>query len=314
MNIGPSSVTFTDYLNLFLPRDDDQFVEYVIINIRLPRTLLAVFIGGGIGLCGAVLQLLLQNRLAEPSVTGASGAAACAAVGVIFFRHELAEIGINTTFLRTLLAMAAAAITLGIVASVISMSEFGHSETIILVGLAFNSIFASCIGWLTYAANDVQLRDITFWTLGSVAGHSKSDMAVALVIIALASIGLLFMSRRLNFISAGTSFAAMSGLSIPISMLILLALTSMIVGVSVSVAGMISFVGLMAPNIARQVVGVDALKLILSSFGIGAIIMLGSDILLRLVFDNIEPPIGVFLGVIGAPFFIWILLTTRKLI
>ncbi len=294
-----------------LPVAYDAQQSGVLWLLRLPRVLLAVLVGGGLALGGASMQGMFRNPLADPALTGVSSGAALGAVSSIVFAGAL---GFRALPWWTL---PAGAFVGGLLATVL-VSQLGRSGTgtsvagLLLAGIAVNAFCGAGIGLATFVANDAQLRSITFWSLGSLGGANWS-MCALLLLLTLGCGWVLFrQSRVLNALLLGEAEASHLGFRVETCKRLLLACTALLVGASVSVVGIVGFIGLVAPHLSRLVLGPDHRFLLPVSTLLGALLLLVADTLCRTVAAPAEIPVGVATALLGAPFFLGLLRRERR--
>jgi iron complex transport system permease protein len=289
--------------------------EAVLLTIRLPRVLLAVLVGAALAVCGAALQGLYRNPLADPALIGISSGASVAAVAFIVLGAGLvpgwlAGIGgisaLSAATFAGALGSAVLVYRLALVKGKVLVS------TMLLAGIGVNAVAMAVTGVFTYNANDAQLRSITFWTLGSLGGATWNQVWGALPFIGGAVLILPLLAKPLNAFSLNEQNAAHLGIRTERVKRIILVLTALAVGASVAVAGVIGFVGLLVPNIIRIIAGPDHRQVLpLSALG-GALLLVVADVVARTAFGASELPIGILTALLGGPFFIYLLLKERK--
>ena len=279
--------------------------ETIVVDLRLPRVLTAMVVGGGLAVSGAAFQGLLRNPLADPYVLGtASGAAFGAAIAVIIpVRVLILEFGL----LHGLAFLGA----LGAVFVVYKLSRVGATSpmtSLLLTGYAVSSLLAAGLAMAMYLSG-AGLRQIFAYLLGGFDAASWGRLAVAAPLIALASLGILLRARSLNGMLLGEEAAAHLGVDVRRERALLLALASLATAAAVAVSGLIGFVGLVAPHVVRLVVGPNARLVLPLAALLGASLMVAADLAARLLGDI---PVGVITAVIGAPFFLALLRRTRS--
>ena len=283
-------------------RSLDVVSQHVLLDIRLPRIALAVVAGAALGVTGAAMQALFRNPLAEPGLVGlSSGASLGAVMAIILTSGGLLIIG-GFAFLGAL-----AATYLAYLLGMRSTSASG----LLLAGIAINTIVFSLMGLMIVQASDVQLRDITFWNMGSLAG---ATWLVLWVLSPLVLIGMgLLMSRWrvLNALLLGDRAAFHLGYNLKTIRWQLLTLVALTAGPLVAVTGGIGFVGLVVPHLVRMVLGADHRWVMPASALTGALALVLSDGVARVVMAPAELPIGLVTSLVGGPFFIWLLLKGR---
>ena len=281
----------------------------IVFTLRLPRTLLALEVGAALALSGAALQAFMQNPLADPALTGASSGAALGAAAVFYYAlfPTLAD-----------LALPCAAL-LGALASLILLFLFAgfpkktlFPETLILAGIAISTLGGAALATLlNFAPNPFAMQELVFWLLGSVANRGFSPLYFLTPALVLGGL-LIFKTRHfLNALSLGTAAAQSMGFSVFKMSLLLIFGASLLVGSSVAAAGSIGFVGLVVPHIARKLFGSTPAQSLLPSALLGALLVLFSDIVVRLL-PGMELKLGIVTALIGAPFFVFLLCQQRR--
>lgn len=289
--------------------------ESVLMAIRLPRVIMAVLIGSSLSVSGAAMQGLFRNPLADPGLMGISSGASLAAVAAIVL-----GIHSNTFFSAVLGVYALSAVTfLGALITAVLVYKIAQSggktiiATMLLAGIAINSLAGAGTGLFTYAANDVQLRSITFWMLGSLGGASWSNVVGILPFTLLPVLILPRMAKSLNAFSLGEANAAHLGTNTELVKKTVVLLTALCVGASVAVAGVIGFIGLVVPHIIRLTIGPDNRHLLLLAPVLGALLLVSADLAARTLFIPTELPIGIITSLIGAPVFLYIVIKELRI-
>lgn len=277
----------------------DDVSQHVLLDIRLPRIVLAVVAGAALGLTGATMQALFRNPLAEPGLVGlSSGASLGAVLAIILTSGGLLIIG-GFAFLGAL-ATTYLAYLLGI--------RSNNVSGLLLAGIAINTIVFSLMGLMIMQASDVQLRDITFWNMGSLAGATWPVLWVLSPLV-LTGMGLLMSRwRLLNALLLGDQATFHLGYNLQTIRWQLLTLVALTAGPLVAVTGGIGFVGLVVPHLVRMVLGADHRWVMPASALTGALALVLSDGVSRVVMAPAELPIGLVTSLVGGPFFIWLLL------
>ncbi|MFC0218535.1 FecCD family ABC transporter permease [Pseudochelatococcus lubricantis] len=283
----------------------DSLASLILVELRLPRALLGAATGFGLGLAGAAMQGLLRNPLAEPGVMGISGAAALGAV--VMFYAGLTGVFV---FALPLGGMAGAA-----AASVILFALAGRglgTMALVLAGVAINSLAGALTSLaLNLSPNPYAALEIVFWLMGSLADRSLADIALVLVPAAPGWWLLLTAGRALDALSLGEDVAQSLGFNLRWLRIRLILGTALAVGSAVAVTGMIGFVGLVAPHLARPLAGREPGRVLPAAGFVGAILTLGADILLRLLPTQPELNLGVVTALVGAPFLFLLLRRLR---
>ncbi|WP_439837520.1 FecCD family ABC transporter permease [Aeromonas enteropelogenes] len=314
---GPMALTMSESIKaLFVGQESGIAAHKLLIvqEIRLPRTLLCIAVGGILGLCGAVMQGLFRNPLADPGIIGVSGGAALGAALAIVLLTPLSQqwqatLGIG---LLPLLAFLGGALTTTLV-YLLGTREGGTSVTVMLLaGVAITALSGAVIGLLTYLADDQMLRDLSLWQMGTLAAGKPADVALAL--LTLATLIWLFLrdANPLNALLLGEGEARHLGVDVQALKRRLILLTAAGVGVAVAVSGMIGFIGLVVPHLVRLMAGPNHVRLLPLSALLGAALLLGADMLARTLLAPAELPVGIITALLGAPFFIWLLIKGRR--
>lgn len=279
--------------------------QSVVWSLRLSRALVAALAGAGLAICGAILQALLRNPLAEPFVLGISAGASTGAVCVIVL-----GIGAGSMSLQ-FGAFAGAFAAFGLVALLSSGATSGPNHTI-LAGVAASQLFNALTSYIvTTSGNAQQARDVMFWLLGSFGGVRWPDFQLLLIVVAISLAICIWMGRALDAFTFGDVDAAALGVPVTRIRLILFAVTALMTATIVSMVGAIGFVGLVVPHAARYVVGPMHLRLLPACAVVGAIFMVVADIASRVVAGQQTVPIGVVTALVGVPFFAIILYRAR---
>lgn len=317
---GPVSIPALDIVSLILERlgltqsEVPEQTRLIVESIRLPRTLLGVLVGGSLAIGGAAMQGLFRNPLADPSIIGvASGAALGAAIAIVL--GGLLFSGLPTllqNYSVSLLAFAGSILTTWVVYKMGTTSSGTSVATMLLAGVAITALAGAGLGVLTYIADDATLRNLTFWQMGSIAGATWNSVMVCLSLLLPVILLLCRYGSVLNAMLLGESEARHLGINVQGVKLKLILLTALVVGVSVSVAGIIGFVGLVVPHLIRLLVGPDHNVLLPASAMLGGILLLLADIVARIIVNPAELPIGIVTALMGGPFFISLLWQQRK--
>ena len=290
--------------------------QLVLWSIRIPRIAAAAMVGGLLAASGAIMQGLFRNPLADPALVGVSSGGAFAAAAAIVFTDS--QIGESLRFMQNQL-LPVAAFTGSLATTVILYriaSRSGRTSIAIflLAGIAIAAIANAGIGLLVFIADDRQLRDITFWLLGSLSGATWSKLATLAPVLGIALIACLSIARGLDVLVLGEAEAFHSGVDVERLKRISIVLVSAMTGVAVSVCGVVGFVGIVVPHLLRLVIGPAHRLLLPASMLLGAVLMVGADTLARTIVAPAELPIGILTAAIGAPFFLAMLLRQRGLV
>lgn len=306
ISIPPAMVVKTVLAHLFNTIPDGSEINRtfatVIMDVRLPRILSALLVGGGLALAGGIFQAILLNPLADPYTLGiSSGAAFGASTAFILAIFGLA---IPVSFSVPILAFIGAIGTLAAVFYLSAGDVRLSSNTLILSGVIVAAILSAAIGFIKYMA-DEEVNIIIFWLMGSFTGKSWQDVLLLLSIIMPCSIFSCYFARDLNIMALGTTTADTLGVDTAKLRRQLLVSASLVTAICVAVSGVIGFIGLIVPHMLRMVSGPDNRILLPASFLGGAILLLGADTVTRAVLPH-ELPIGVLTALIGGPCFCYI--------
>lgn len=278
----------------------------IFSEIRLPRTLLGLLVGASLGLSGAALQGYLRNPLAEPGIIGISGGAALGAVLAIH-TGLAATLAIGLPIGGLLGAAGAMAVVLWLA------GERGGPITLILSGVAVASLSTALIALvLTLSQNPFAAVEIIYWLMGSLTDRSMTHVWLAAPPILIGMFVLARLGRDLDALTLGEDVAANLGTSLPRLRLMLVAGTALVVGAATAVSGTIGFVGLIVPHILRPLVGHVPSRLLPASALGGAALVLAADLALRVVSPGGGIRLGVLTALIGTPFFVWLVVSTRR--
>ncbi|MGN6145517.1 MAG: FecCD family ABC transporter permease [Mesorhizobium sp.] len=294
----------------------DMRTRVIIQDIRLPRVLMGVLVGASLAVSGAVMQGLFRNPLADPGLIGISAGASLGAVAVIV---------LGATMLAPVVALLGpmtlplAAFVGGLVATLILYriaTRQGRTSvaTMLLAGIALAALAMALTGVLVYMADDRQLRDLTFWQLGSLAGATWQKIGTAGPVIVAALAATPFLARGLNALALGEATAGHLGIPVQRLKYVAIVSVSAAVGAAVAVSGGIGFVGIVVPHLLRLAIGPDHRYLLPASALLGAAMLLVADAVCRTIVAPAELPIGIITAAVGGPFFLWILLRKRGIV
>ena len=283
--------------------------QNIILNIRLPRVLCVTLAGASLSLCGAAMQGLLRNPLADGSTMGVSSGAALGAVIAMATGFTLPGSSYGGVMISAM-AFAFGSLTL-IIGLSYALDRSLSTSSIILIGVIFTMFISSVISLIITFASD-HTRSLSFWTLGSFSGVNYDQAKLLLAALAVCGAVILRHSRELDSFAVGEENARHIGVNIKKVKLVILITVSALIGVCVSVSGTVSFVGLVMPHIARMLVGPGHRRLLSASMFSGAIFLLLADLAARTVLSPIELSIGVVTSLVGAVAFVVIFYRTRK--
>lgn len=284
----------------------DPIHQSVIWDYRLSRSLVAACCGAGLALCGAILQSLLRNALAEPYVLGVSAGASTGAVSIIVLGLGAGSITISAG------AFVGAFASFAFVALLSNGARGGAGKTI-LAGVAASQLFNALTSYIvSTSANAQQARDVMFWLLGSFGGVRWPEFQLVLVVVLIGFGVCFYFARALDAFAFGDDAAASLGIPVGVVRLILFGVTALMTATIVSIVGSIGFVGLVVPHAARFIVGPSHARLLPTCVVAGGIFMVLADIVSRVVLPQQVLPIGVVTALVGVPFFSIILYRTQR--
>lgn len=305
MLLGPARMSVGDSLGALMEGGDSP-MALVMREIRLPRALLALMIGASLGLAGAAMQGYLRNPLAEPGLIGVSGSAALGAVLAI-------QTGLAGSVALGLPLAALGGALVGVFLVMALAGPRGASLTLILAGIAISALAGALTSLvLNLSPNPFAASEIVFWLMGSLADRSMTHVWLALPFMGLGWALLLPLGRGLDALTLGEDAAEAMGINLRHLRLKLVLGTACVVGAGVAVAGAIGFVGLVVPHILRPLVGAQPSRLLWASALGGAVMLLLSDIAVRLILPERDLKLGVLTALVGAPIFLHLIYKTRR--
>lgn len=312
-----------DRLGLATPWTFEPQQASVMVSIRLPRVVLGLLVGAGLGAVGAGMQGLYRSSLADPALVGiGSGGALGAAVGIVVslaagagtltgIASAEGGAGILGTLAPPVLAVVGALVASFIIYRVSSASGRTVVAAMLLGGIALNALFGALTGLVVLAVRDPQLRDLSFWTLGGLTGATWRGV-ILMVVAAMPVIALLWRTGPgLDALALGPSGASHLGVDVRRQARLVIVAVAVVTGVAVSVAGVIAFVGLISPIAARRILGSSARSVVIGGALIGATAVILADLVARTIVTPAEAPVGLVMAVVGAPAFLWLLMRDR---
>tara|TARA_X000000368_G_scaffold417382_1_gene413605 strand:- start:953 stop:1972 length:1020 start_codon:yes stop_codon:yes gene_type:complete len=290
--------------------------KFIFYEIRLPRVIIAFIVGSILALSGTIMQAIFRNPLADPGLIGVSSGGA---VGAILFIISANYLNAHTFMWlqdsgMIIFPMIGAMATTFLVYKLSQSNGKTNVAVMLLTGLAINAIAGTIIGYATYFSTDDQLRSFTFWSLGSLG---RADWGLVQVLFPLTVIAIIYkisLRRELNLMLLGEREALYLGVNIEKTRRNLIIVTSSIVGLTVSICGMIGFIGLITPHICRLIFGPNHNLLLPLSGMVGGIILVNADLVSRISIPYSELPIGIVTSLIGAPFFLYLIIKTKKVL
>ena len=279
----------------------------IITDIRLPRLIYSVLTGIGLSLVGLLMQTVTRNALADPYVLGVSSGASTGAVFAIIM-GGLPFLGQYNTPIFAALGAA-----LSIILVLLCVGKSNSPVKLILIGMGMTGVFSALTMMIIYGAkHEAQVRSAMFWLLGSFAGIQWSDLPLTAIIITLFMLYIYTFNQDLDVLLLGNHEAAQMGLSVKQLQLSIVIISSIVIATLVSKVGVVGFIGLIIPHLARIIGGPKHKHTLLFSALIGSIVMIWSDVLSRALYSPEEIPIGVLTSLLGAPLFIWIIMNRYK--
>ena len=307
-SVGPVESIRAALFPFFRFEEVTDLQKVVVLQLRIPRIIMAVITGASLGVAGAVMQGMLRNPIVSPYTLGISNGAAFGAAVAI-------AMGVGVLPIRSYLIIANAfvfsLITILVVYG-ISRLRGASTETLILAGVAIGSLFAALISALRYFSDDDELREITFWLMGGLNTVRYEYIFILVpVVVVLTSLCVKF-SWDLNVLSAGEDVAKSIGIDVKRIRVLVLMCSSLLTGSVIAFTGVIGFIGLVAPHMCRIIIGNDHRFLIPSSGLMGALVLLVADTVCRTVIQPAEIPVGILTSVIGVPFFLYLLIRKKR--
>ncbi len=301
LSVGSIAVPFADVVGTFVsPSSVDTATRTIILEIRLPRVLLAVVVGAGLSIAGAVFQALLRNPLAEPYILGISSGGTVGAILAI-------SLGVGLSTITTPLASFIGSLLVTVLVYALAQRH-GHldTHTLLLSGVMVGAFFNAAV-LLIVAVVHQELRNAFFWLMGNLGGATLSAVSVVGPPVLLASAALILQAKNYNLIATGDETALQLGVEVRRVKRVSYLLASFITGLAVSVSGVIGFVGLIIPHVCRMLFGPDHRALLPASMLAGATFMILADVLARTLLAPAEIPVGAVTAAIGAPLFVYLL-------
>ena len=284
-----------------------SMTDTIITDIRLPRLIYSVLTGIGLSLVGLLMQTVTRNALADPYVLGVSSGASTGAVFAIIM-GGLPFLGQYNTPIFAALGAA-----LSIILVLLCVGKSNSPVKLILIGMGMTGVFSALTMMIIYGAkHEAQVRSAMFWLLGSFAGIQWSDLPLTAIIVTLFMLYIYMFNQDLDVLLLGNHEAAQMGLSVKQLQLSIVIISSIVIATLVSKVGVVGFIGLIIPHLARIIGGPKHKHTLVFSALIGSIVMIWSDVLSRALYSPEEIPIGVLTSLLGAPLFIWIIMNRYK--
>lgn len=283
----------------------NSMYESIIWEIRLPRVLLGAICGGGLALCGVLMQCVTKNPISEPYILGISSGASCGAVAIIVLGGA-SGLGITTITTGAFIGSILSGVIVFAVGT--QMGRTTSTTRLVLSGMAISTIFSSLTNLLIYfAKNSNQAKNALFWTIGSLGGAKWDVLLIPFLVLVLVIVLSFIMSKSLDILLLGDDSAVILGINVKLIKSIIIILATLLTSTLVAITGAIGFIGLVVPHICRTICGSDHKKLIVLSSLIGAIFLILCDVLARGLLPPIEIPIGIITSLVGGPFFLYLI-------
>ena len=306
-NFIPLDQIISALMSMIDPNAKASMTDTIIIDIRLPRLIYSVLTGIGLSLVGLLMQTVTRNALADPYVLGVSSGASTGAVFAIIM-GGLPFLGQYNTPIFAALGAA-----LSIIMVLLCVGKSNSPVKLILIGMGMTGVFSALTMMIIYGAkHEAQVRSAMFWLLGSFAGIQWGDLPLTAIIVTLFMLYIYMFNQDLDVLLLGNHEAAQMGLSVKQLQLSIVIISSIVIATLVSKVGVVGFIGLIIPHLARIVGGPKHRNTLLFSALIGSIVMIWSDVLSRALYSPEEIPIGVLTSLLGAPLFIWIIMNRYK--
>lgn len=310
---GPTGIGLSDLASLAAGEAVSDQSRMILLSVRLPRACMGALVGAGLAVSGTMMQGLFRNPLADPGLVGVSSGAATAAVAAIVLSGALptALLAVFGPFLLPVAAFAGGLANTALLYALATRGGRTSTATLVLAGLAIAALAAALTGLIIFRADDAALRDVTFWSLGSLGGATWTKV-VAISPFVLGTLAMVpLVARGLDAMLLGEAEAMHLGISVQRLKRVVIGSVAASAGATVAVAGTIGFVGLVVPHLLRLVMGpTHRLLLPAAAFG-GAALLLSADAICRAVVAPAELPIGIVMALIGAPVFLAILIRGR---
>jgi len=303
LSVGAVAIPVNVIINTLFNLDGEQ-QAYIIMRSRLPRLVLALLAGGALALSGAIIQAVIRNPLASPNIIGINAGAALFALGMVLFFPAVPQ---------AFMPLAACIGGLAAAAIVILVGHYRRLSAIhlALVGVAVGFVFEAGVDYLLITSSDSESSASLIWLTGSLWGRTWGHVAISWIPLVGLSLLALLLSYRLDLIALGEGTATGLGLNVPRQRLLLLVVATLLASVSVAVVGVMGFIGLMAPHVARRLVGGSHRLMLPVAALVGMLLVVLADGIGRAIAPPIEVSAGILAALIGAPFFVYIMLTSE---
>lgn len=295
--IGSVNLSFTEIINALI-NNDNKMVTTIVYKMRLPRNILAALVGANLAVSGVLLQSVMKNPLADPGITGVSSGASVAAIFILLLLPQYTGILPIVAFIGGAIAC--------ILVFLMAYKNGLKPGRIVLAGVAINTILGGVISYLSTMYSD-RIQSAMLWLNGSLATKTWADVEMLFIYSVVGLVVSLFLIRSANVLQLGDDAATNLGFNVNLTRLLISGVAVFLAATSTAVVGIISFVGLIVPHIARMIMGSDHKFTIPFSMILGSIVLLVADTLGRTIGGAVEIPVGVIMSIVGGPFFLYLL-------
>ncbi|MBS6507600.1 MAG: iron ABC transporter permease [Paraclostridium bifermentans] len=295
--IGSVNLSFTEIINALI-NNDNKMVTTIVYKMRLPRNILAALVGANLAVSGVLLQSVMKNPLADPGITGVSSGASVAAIFILLLLPQYTGILPIAAFIGGAIAC--------ILVFLMAYKNGLKPGRIVLAGVAINTILGGVISYLSTMYSD-RIQSAMLWLNGSLATKTWADVEMLFIYSIVGLVISLFLIRSANVLQLGDDSATNLGFNVNLTRLLISGVAVFLAATSTAVVGIISFVGLIVPHIARMIMGSDHKFTIPFSMILGSIVLLVADTLGRTIGGAVEIPVGVIMSIVGGPFFLYLL-------
>lgn len=295
--VGSVNLSFTEIINALI-NNDNKMVTTIVYKMRLPRNILAALVGANLAVSGVLLQSVMKNPLADPGITGVSSGASVAAIFILLLLPQYTGILPIAAFIGGAIAC--------ILVFLMAYKNGLKPGRIVLAGVAINTILGGVISYLSTMYSD-RIQSAMLWLNGSLATKTWADVEMLFIYSIVGLVISLFLIRSANVLQLGDDAATNLGFNVNLTRLLISGVAVFLAATSTAVVGIISFVGLIVPHIARMIMGSDHKFTIPFSMILGSIVLLVADTLGRTIGGAVEIPVGVIMSIVGGPFFLYLL-------
>lgn len=295
--VGSVNLSFTEIINALI-NNDNKMVTTIVYKMRLPRNIVAALVGANLAVSGVLLQSVMKNPLADPGITGVSSGASVAAIFILLLLPQYTGILPIAAFIGGAIAC--------ILVFLMAYKNGLKPGRIVLAGVAINTILGGVISYLSTMYSD-RIQSAMLWLNGSLATKTWADVEMLFIYSIVGLVVSLFLIRSANVLQLGDDAATNLGFNVNLTRLLISGVAVFLAATSTAVVGIISFVGLIVPHIARMIMGSDHKFTIPFSMILGSIVLLVADTLGRTIGGAVEIPVGVIMSIVGGPFFLYLL-------